>query len=167
MSEPFIGEICLFPFQFAPRGWALCNGQLLQINQNQKLFSILGTTYGGNGTTTFALPDLRGRVPVQSGKGVVLGEMAGEENHTLLVNEMPAHTHAIYGSTATASIGVAQNNTWATTPATNIYSTGNELHQMHPQALSSAGKGQPHDNMQPYTVLNYCIAVAGIYPSRS
>lgn len=166
MSEPFIGEIRAFPYGFAPRGWALCNGDILPIAQNQALFSILGTTYGGNGTTTFALPDLRGRVPAHVGNGITLGQASGEEAHTLTTSEMPAHNHQALGSSGTASTKVAAGNVWATTQSL-LYSTTQGSQAMSPQALGTAGSSQPHENMQPYLVISYCIALNGIYPSRN
>lgn len=171
MSEPYLGEIKLFGLNYAPRGWALCNGQLLPINQNQALFSILGTTYGGNGQTTFALPDLRGRVPVHVGNGVTLGQSAGAENHTLTTNEMPAHTHLVQASSAAPNQKVVTGNIWATPPAAEPpvtpYSQGDSLTTMHQGSMSSVGSSQPHTNMQPYLTLNFCIALQGIFPSRN
>jgi len=160
MSEPFIGEIRAVAFTFAPTGWAMCNGQLLSIAQNTALFSLLGTTYGGNGTTTFALPDLRGRVAVHIGGGLVEGQSGGEEAHTLTTNEMPTHSHAIRAGdhqTTNRPLGAvaARGGDYTTTPtATTMAPTAN------------TGGSQPHNNMQPYTVLNYCIALVGIFPSR-
>lgn len=168
MSEPFIGEIKLFGFNYAPQGWALCNGQLLPINQNQALFSILGTTYGGNGQTTFALPDLRGRTPVHVGNGVVLGQSAGEENHTLTTNEMPQHTHQVTASGAAANQKAVTGNIWADLGTTaNPYSPNGPLTTMHPGSMTDAGGSQSHSNMQPYLALNFCIAIMGIYPTRN
>jgi microcystin-dependent protein len=163
MGTPFIGEIKIVSFNFPPKGWAACEGQLLPINQNQALFSILGTTYGGNGQTNFALPDFRGRVPVHSGNGVVLGERAGEEAHTLAINEVPAHTHVLSASSLPASLGDpggryfgAIDNGYASTPDTT----------MGP-VLGNFGSSQPHANMQPFLVLNIVIALVGIFPSRN
>lgn len=167
MSEPFLGEIQAFGFGFVPKGWAACNGQLLPINQNQALFSILGTTYGGNGVTTFALPDLRGRVPVHTGQGVALGQSAGEENHTLTVNEMPMHTHQAVGTTTASTSSKPAGLVWGPSPnnANTYTSTANTT--MSPSALGNAGGSQAHSNMQPSIVLNYCIAINGIFPSRN
>ncbi len=164
MAEPFLGEIRLVAFSFAPQGWALCNGQLLPIMQNQALYALLGTAYGGDGQRTFALPDLRGRAPVHIGNGITWGEVNGEEAHTLTVAEMPAHAHtAVGGDAADATSPV--NNYWATTPD-NAY--GNSPNgQMHPSAIQSTGGGQAHENMQPYLVLNFIIALQGIFPSRN
>ena len=164
MGTPFIGEIKIVSFNFAPKGWAMCNGQLLPINQNQALFSILGTTYGGNGQTNFALPDFRGRVPVHTGNGVVLGERAGEEAHVLTIGETPTHTHIMSASSLPASLGdpaghylAANDGGFSATPNT----------AMSAGALSSFGGSQPHQNMQPFLVLNIVIALTGIFPSRN
>jgi microcystin-dependent protein len=166
MSEPFIGEIRAFGQAWAPQGWALCNGQLLSINQNQALFSLLGTTYGGNGQTTFALPDLRGRVPMHVGNGVTLGQSAGEENHTLTQNEMPQHTHLVSGSTAEANQKNVAGNIWAAS-SSNPFAQAAPDATMNAASLGTAGGSQPHPNMQPYLTMNYCIAIQGIYPSRN
>lgn len=155
----------MFPFDFAPRGWALCNGQLLAIAQNQALFSILGTTYGGDGRTTFALPDLRGRVAVHPGDDIALGEMAGEETHTLRSSEMPAHTHLLSANNAAGSSGTAAGNVWAGSDRYNTVGAPDTT--LSPSALASSGGSQPHDNMQPYLVASCCIALTGIFPSRS
>lgn len=166
MAEPFIGEIRMFPFAFAPKGWALCNGQLLPIAANQALFSIVGTTYGGDGRTTFALPDLRGRVPVHTGDDVSLGQAAGEEVHQLLSSEMPAHTHLLQANNSAGTSNTAADNVWAA--KTGHYNTaGSPDTTLSPQALQSSGGSQPHPNMQPYLVGSYCIAITGIYPSRN
>ncbi|PUA38192.1 phage tail protein [Paenibacillus elgii] len=164
MSEPYLGQIKLFAFGFAPRGWAQCNGQILPINQNQALFSLLGTYYGGNGVTTFALPDLRGRVPIHVSRDFVLGQAGGEEAHTLTLNEIPAHTHQAWGSSDIASSKSPANNVWAKT-AVSSYHTQADI-KLNAGAVANAGQNQPHTNMQPYTVLNFCIALQGIYPSR-
>lgn len=161
MSEPFLAEVRLFSFGFAPKGWAQCNGQLLPINQNLALYSLLGTTYGGNGTTTFALPDLRGRAPIHS-HSIPLGYRAGEETHTLTLSEMPMHTHQAMASGAAANATTPVNNFWGSQTPVNVY--GNALNvPMLP--LGAAGGNQPHNNMQPYLVLNFCIALTGIFPS--
>ncbi|HWK34794.1 phage tail protein [Sphingomonas sp.] len=164
MSEPFMGEIRLFSFAFAPKNWAMCNGQLLPINQNQALFSLLGTTYGGNGVTTFALPDLRGRTPISFGAGFTLGERAGEEVHTLTVPEMPPHTHLVY-ALATDADGAIPSPTAALASFNNGYRPGGDITVLHSSTLSSVGGSQPHENRQPYAVLNFCMALGGIFPS--
>ena len=166
MADPFLSEIRLFSFDFAPRGWALCDGQLLPINQNQALFALLGTRYGGNGQTTFALPDLRSRVPIHVGSGHTLGEVGGEQAHTLTGNEMPAHSHAMHGSTA--SSGGSDNPTDRFLgSASNLYHAPAALQAMNPGTIAGTGGGQPHENMQPYLVLLFCIALQGIFPTRN
>ncbi|TCN00819.1 microcystin-dependent protein [Paenibacillus sp. BK033] len=164
MAEPFLGEVRQFPFNFAPKGWAQCNGQLLPIQQNQALFSLLGTTYGGDGRTTFALPNLQGRVPVHPGQTVVLGQTAGEEAHTLTINEMPQHNHQAKGGSDATGSGLA-GKTWGTSSSVSPFAPQpNTI--MSPNAIAQAGGSQPHNNMQPYLVVNFCIALQGIYPPR-
>jgi microcystin-dependent protein len=165
MSEPFLGEIKIVSFNFAPKGWALCNGQLLAINQNQALFSLLGTTYGGNGTTTFQLPNLQASMPVHLGNGFVQGQIGGQANVTLITSQLPAHTHAAQGVASNATSASATGNAWAVT-AQNAYAASPNT-TMAPAAAASAGGGQPHPNMPPYLVLNFVIALAGIFPSRN
>jgi microcystin-dependent protein len=167
MSEPFLGEIKIVSFNFAPKGWALCNGQLLPINQNQALFSLLGTTYGGNGQTTFALPDFRGRAPVHIGNGIVQGQSAGEENHTLSIAEMPTHTHIAQGTTEPNSTANPANATWGNLATNNLYSNVAPNTSMHPSCVGNVGGSQPHPNIQPYLVLNFIIALQGIFPSQN
>jgi microcystin-dependent protein len=166
MSDPYLGEVKIISFNFAPKGWAFCNGQLLSISQNQALFSLLGTTYGGNGQTTFALPDLQGRSPLHFGNGVSLGERSGQEAHTLTAAEMPAHSHppraASNAADATSPIG----NVWATTGAYTAFAASPD-EAMATGLLSSVGGDQPHPNLSPYLVLNFVIALIGIFPSRS
>jgi microcystin-dependent protein len=177
MSEPFIGEIRIVGFTFAPRGWALCNGQLLSIAQNTALFSLLGTTYGGNGTSTFALPDLQGRFPMHFGTGPGLtprtqGEVSGTETVTLLTTQMPAHTHlatvTLRGNSGDASADTPQANVPA---RAEVYSAGAANVDLNASAatasVQTAGGDQPHTNMPPYLVLNFIIALEGIFPSRS
>jgi microcystin-dependent protein len=173
MSQPYIAEIKMFSFDFPPRGWAQCNGQLLPIAQNQALFSLLGTTYGGNGQTTFALPDLRGRTPLHWGNGpglpsVSLGQVGGEENHTLSISETPAHIHSINGS-SNAPSATSPTGAYLSTFATdNVYTPGASGNgAMNPSAVANAGASQPHNNLQPYSVVNFCIALQGIFPSRN
>lgn len=154
----------MFSFAFAPRGWALCNGQLLPINQNQALFSILGTTFGGNGQTTFALPDLRGRTPISFDNNHVLGLRAGEEAHTLTLNEMPTHTHSVSASNAAADNASPANN-YSAQNAGAYASTANS--SMAPSAVTNVGGSQAHQNMSPFLVISFCIALQGLFPSRN
>lgn len=164
MSEPFLGEIRMMAFGFAPKGWALCNGQLLPINQNQALFSLLGTMYGGDGRVTFALPDMRGRVPFHMGVGMNQGNLGGEASHTLVLTELPAHTHLPVGSANSASAASPAGNVWATLNG-GYQDTANVT--LNPNAIQPTGGSQPHDNMSPYLTLNFCIALQGIFPSRN
>ncbi|MGE5396790.1 MAG: phage tail protein [Chitinophagales bacterium] len=164
MADPFLGEIRSFAFGIVPTGWYLCDGTLLQISQYSALFSILGTTYGGNGTTTFALPDLRGRTPVHVGNDIALGQSTGEENHVLTMSEMPLHSHQARGSSQTADSKTAQGNVWASSDQHPYSASGNAANNLD---LASTGASQGHQNMQPYTVISYCIAIFGIYPPRS
>jgi microcystin-dependent protein len=165
MSTPYLSEIRVFSFNYPPKGWAFCNGQLLPINQNQALFALLGTTFGGDGRLTFALPNLQGKAPIHQGSGFVLGQTGGEQNHTLLASEMPQHTHPAIASSNAANSGVVTGNFWANggQPAYDPNPTG----QMISVAVSSLGGGQPHDNMPPYLVLTFCIALQGIFPSQN
>jgi len=165
MSTPFLSEIRLMSFNFAPKGWALCNGQLLPINQNQALFSLLGTTYGGDGRVNFGLPDLRARVPMHMGNGHVLGERAGEDSHTLRLTEIPTHVHGLQASPSSGNSGIAGNNILASAAA---YSASpSTLTSLTSATVASIGGSQPHANEQPYLVLSYCICLQGIFPSRS
>jgi microcystin-dependent protein len=162
MSTPYLSEIKICAFNFAPRGWALCNGQILPINQNQALFALLGTTYGGNGQTTFALPNLQGRAPMHAGGGFVLGQSAGEETHTLIAGEMPAHTHVLSGTAVTGKSAAPAGNTLAA--ARGAYGeTANA--QLLATTIAPAGGNQPHENRPPFLVLNFVIALQGIFPS--
>jgi len=165
MSEPFLSEVKIVSFNFAPRGWALCNGQLLPINQNQALFSLLGTTYGGDGRVNFALPNLQGSIPIHFGNGHDLGERGGEENHTLPNSEMAEHTHTFGASNAAPNQGLPTGNMWASN--SGAYSSASPDSSMNPASISSAGGNQPHTNMQPYLVLNFIIALQGIFPSQN
>src|SRR5271155_4896497 len=162
MATPYLGEIRIVSFNFAPKGWAFCNGQTLSIAQSQALFSLLGTTYGGNGIQNFQLPNLQGSMPVDVGAGFVQGQVGGEVNHTLISGEMPTHTHQAQGVSTTASSPDAAGNTWAVATQ-NAYSTTPNT-TMGTKALSSAGGSQPHPNMPPYLVLNFVIALTGIFP---
>jgi microcystin-dependent protein len=164
MAEPFLSEIRIMSFVFAPKGWALCNGQLLPINQNQGLFSLLGTTFGGDGRVNFALPDLRGRLPIHVGGSHTLGERGGEQAHTLSSAELPTHTHIAQGQPAVGSQVNAANALLA--QASNVYHTPeNPLVSLSPAAVSSVGGSQAHLNMQPFLTLSFCIALQGIFPS--
>jgi microcystin-dependent protein len=166
MGTPYLSEIRLVSFNFPPQGWALCNGQLLPINQNQALFSLLGTTYGGNGTTNFALPNLQGCVPIHMGEGFELGQKGGEENHTLAVDEMPAHTHTPAGTNNAPDKPSPVNHTWANAPGNDAYATAANA-SMNATAVANAGGSQAHPNMQPYLTLTFIIALTGIYPSQN
>jgi microcystin-dependent protein len=166
MAEPFLSEIRIFSFNFPPKSWALCNGQLLPINQNQALFALLGTTYGGNGQTTFALPDLRGRVPMHTGGGLVLGQRAGEEAHTLSLAEMPAHTHQAKASGNGPTVTAPTGNFWSSNTGFTAYGTAGDT-AMAPAAIGNTGGSQAHENRSPYLTLNYCIALQGIFPSQN
>lgn len=165
MSSPYLAEIRIVSFGFAPKGWALCNGQLLPINQNQALFALLGTTYGGDGRVTFALPNLQGRVPFHAGNSLVLGESAGETSHTLTLQELPAHTHPMFATSAPGSQADPAGNLWAggNQPAY----TSSPGTAMNPASVQPTGGGQPHENMPPYTALNFVIALQGIFPSQN
>jgi microcystin-dependent protein len=166
MATPFLAEVKIFSFNFPPKGWALCNGQLLPINQNQALFSLLGTTYGGDGRTTFGLPNLQGRVPVHVGDGIALGAIGGEQTHTLNISEMPAHTHAPVGSTTfPPTAATIAGNLWSANSADPFAEAPNAA--MNSNCISAVGNSQAHENMSPYLTLNFCIALQGIFPSRS
>jgi microcystin-dependent protein len=164
MAEPFLSEIRLASFVFAPKGWALCNGQLLPINQNQPLFSLLGTTFGGDGRVNFALPDLRGRAPIHVGSGHTLGERGGEQAHTLSIAEIPTHTHVAQATSANGNVFIPNPNILASTP-NQIYGAPTDLVAMNPGSIANTGGSQAHLNMQPFLVLNYIIALQGIFPS--
>ena len=166
MSTPFLGELKIFAFGFAPKGWATCNGQLLPINQNQALFSLLGTTYGGDGRVNFALPTLQGRAPMYVGNGRVLGEAGGEVNHTLTLSELPTHVHTPQAASAAANSPTPAGNAPATM-AFSAYGPAAQPTVMAPQTVGNAGGSQAHPNLQPYLVLNVCIALVGIFPSRT
>ena len=168
MAEPFLSEIRIMSFAFAPKGWALCNGQLLPINQNQGLFSLLGTTFGGDGRVNFGLPDLRGRLPIHVGSGHTLGERGGEQAHTLSVAEIPTHTHVLSASSNVATTNdqsVAPAKMLAQSTGTEMYSPATNLVAMASNAVSTVGGSQAHLNMEPYLVLNFSIALQGIFPS--
>ena len=171
MADPFLSEIRLMSFGFAPRGWALCNGQLLPINQNQALFALLGTTYGGDGRVNFALPDLRGRSPLHAGAGISLGDLGGEETHTLSAGALPGHSHALSASSDVANTHVPSAALPAGKPrgGINRYAAGGSGNTaLHRGSLSAApGGGQAHNNLQPYLALNFAIALQGIFPSQN
>jgi microcystin-dependent protein len=167
MSEPFLAEVKIISWNYSPKGWAFCSGQFLPINQNQALFSLLGTMYGGNGQTTFALPDFRGRVPVHIGSGFTQGQAGGQEFHTVTQSEMPAHNHFVSST---------ENDAGAATPSAAVFgrngsqpyqSSLTNLTSLHPSTVSNTGGSQPHENRQPYLVLNFIIALQGIFPSQS
>ena len=173
MADPFVAEIRIFPFFFAPKGWAFCDGQLLPISQNTALFSLLGTTYGGDGKSTFALPDLQGRAPLQPGQGqglslYDLGETGGEETITLLVSEIPAHSHTLFAQALVGNDNIPTGNDLSRSSGPSVYlpPAGAPLTPMAPSALSPAGGDLPHNNMQPYLTLNFCIAMQGVFPPR-
>jgi microcystin-dependent protein len=165
MSEPFLSELRIVSFNFPPRGWAFCNGQVLPINQNQALFSLLGTTFGGNGQTTFGLPDLRGRVPVHVGAGFNLGQNGGQQAHTVTISEMPFHTHIL--NSANTNAGTNSPNAAVLANSTAVYHAPTNLVPLHPGSVAPVGGNQPHTNMQPYLTLSFCIALQGIFPSRN
>lgn len=176
MSEFFMGKIMISGFGFTPKYFAQCNGQLLPINQNTALFSLLGTYYGGNGTTNFALPDLRGRTPIGAGSSVDpswnpspfnIGEAGGVESVTLLSPNLPSHTHTLQATTATGTTRIPKGNALANSASTALYATASPNVALAPQSISQAGNTLPHSNLQPYTALNFCIALQGIYPSRN
>jgi microcystin-dependent protein len=166
MSQPFMGEIKLVSFNYAPRGWAEANGQFLPINQNQALFSLLGTTYGGNGQTTFALPNLRGRVPISMGSEHTLGEAAGSTAVTVNIQQLPTHLHGLQATNVDAN-RVAPPAGATLGPANNLYGAASSLTTMNPSSVTSVGGSQAHTNMMPYLTLNFIIALQGIFPSQT
>jgi len=168
MSEPFIGEIKIMSFNFPPKGWAFCNGQLLPINQNQALFSLLGTTYGGDGRVNFGLPNLQGRTPMHMGNGHTLGELGGEQAHTINISELPTHTHTANAANVAATDNAPSNGRMISQSAgSNLYTAASNLQAMAPQALAVVGGSQSHQNMQPYSTLTFCIALQGIFPTQN
>lgn len=167
MSEPFLAEVRIFGFNFAPRGWAFCDGQILPINQNQSLYSLLGTTYGGDGRTTFALPDLRGRSPIHVDGAHREGQKSGEETHTLSAAEMPQHTHALSASAADGNTPNPGGTLLARETGAIYRQDANARVQMPSGVITNVGGSQAHDNMQPYIALNFCIAIQGLFPSRN
>jgi microcystin-dependent protein len=174
MADPFVAEIRIFPFNFAPKGWAWCDGQLLPLSQNTALFSLLGTTYGGDGKSTFALPDLQGRAPMHPGQGPGLslhdlGETGGSETVTLLESEIPAHSHTVSTSISDANVGVATGSQLATGIGVGLFAAANAgaIVNMAPESLAPAGGDQPHNNLQPYLTFYFCIALQGVFPPRT
>ena len=163
MAEPFLSEIRIFSFDFAPKGWALCNGQFLPINQNQALFALLGTTFGGNGQTTFALPDQRGQVPIHVGNGHILGEKAGTQAVTINIQQLPTHNHFVNAQSGNATSPIPGGNLLAA--ANNLYAPPTNLTTLHPSSVPNVGGSQAHLNMQPFLTLSFCIALQGIFPS--
>jgi len=171
MSEPFLAEIRIVGFNFAPRGWAFCDGQILPINQNQSLYSLLGTTYGGDGRTSFALPDLRGRAPIHTGQSNggasrLLGSRGGEETHALSVDEIPQHAHAVQASTSDGNTPIPENNILAASRS-RVYTSPDGTEALRSESIANVGGGQAHNNMQPYIAVNFCIALQGLFPSRN
>ena len=168
MSEPFLSEIKIMSFNFPPKGWAMCNGQLLPINQNQALFSLLGTTYGGDGRVNFGLPNLQGRTPIHVGNGHTLGEQGGEQAHTLSISELPAHTHIASAANVPATSNAPSNARMISqSVGANMYAAASNLGAMSTQALPVVGGSQAHLNMQPFLTLTFCIALQGIFPSQT
>jgi microcystin-dependent protein len=163
VAEPFLSEIRLMSFNFAPKGWAQCNGQLLPINQNQPLFSLLGTTFGGDGRVNFALPDLRGRTPIHVGAGHTLGERGGEQAHTVSISEMPEHVHMAQAASVNSDTNIPAANNLAV--AANMYSQPTNLTTLSPTTITNAGGSQAHLNMQPFLTILFAIALQGIFPS--
>lgn len=165
MGTPFLSEIKITSFGFAPKGWAECNGQLLPINQNQALFSLLGTTYGGDGRVNFGLPNLQGRTPVHFGSGFTLGELGGEQAHTLSISELPTHTHVANAANTAGNDPIPSGNYLG--QADNTYTAATSLTSLNTATISAVGGTQAHLNMQPFLVLNFCIALQGIFPSQT
>ena len=165
MSDQFLSEIRIMSFNFAPKGWAMCNGQLLPINQNQALFALLGTTYGGDGRVNFGLPNLQGRTPMHMGNGHTLGERGGEQAHTLSISEVPTHVHTANAQPSSANLALAPGN--AVPGAANIWGTAQNLTTLGPASIGNIGGSQPHQNMQPFLTLTFCIALQGIFPSQN
>jgi microcystin-dependent protein len=165
VAEPFLSEIRMMSFNFAPKGWALCNGQLMLINQNQALFSLLGTTYGGDGRVNFGLPNLQGRTPIHVGNGHTLGEQGGEQAHTLSIAEIPTHVHTLSATSAAGTQIIPTNNLLAKNNLPAYHAADSGLTAMNATSVATTGGSQPHLNMQPYLTLNFSIALQGIYPS--
>ena len=166
MAEPFLSEIRIMSFNFAPKGWAFCDGQLLPINQNQALFSLLGTTYGGDGRVNFGLPDLRGRVSLHMGNGHTLGERGGEQAHTLSISEIPTHTHTLQASATPGNTPISTNDVLSSAQG-QLYGPAANLTSLSPGTVTNVGGSQAHLNMQPFLTLSFCIALQGIFPSQT
>src|SRR5262245_24194203 len=167
MAEPFLSEIRIMSFGFAPKGWALANGQVLPINQNQALFSLLGTTYGGNGQTTFALPNLQARTPIHFGNGYTLGETGGQLAHTVTMSELPTHTHAANAISTKVTTNLPTGNMLANSDVNTLYGPAQNFQTANPTSITTIGGSQPHENLQPFLTLNFCIALQGIFPSQN
>jgi microcystin-dependent protein len=167
MAEPFLSEIRIMSFGFPPKGWALCDGQLLPINQNQPLFALLGTTYGGDGRVNFGLPNLQGRASMHMGSGHTLGERGGEQAHTLSISEIPTHTHVLNGSTTTGDNQVPGGLVFGNSAPNNLYGPVQNQTAVRAPTVANVGGSQAHLNMQPFLVLNFCIALQGIFPSQT
>ena len=165
MAQPYIGEIRIFAGNFAPAGWMFCEGQLLPISENDTLFNLIGTTYGGDGQETFGLPDLRGRLPIHQGNGFILAETGGAEEVTLTVQQIPAHSHALLGNTGNGSQASPGNNVLASSVVMSLYAGETPGVQMAPNAIGPVGGSQPHTNFQPYLCVNFIISMFGLYPS--
>ena len=166
MAQPYVGEIRMFGGNFAPAGWMFCEGQLLPISENETLFNLIGTTYGGDGQSTFALPDLRGRLPIHFGNGFILAETGGAEEITLTVNQIPAHSHPLLATAASASSTNPSTNVLAK-PSKNMYRPGPGSNPMNPQTVGPTGGSQPHSNFQPYLCVDFIISLFGIFPSQT
>lgn len=165
MAQPYVGEIRMFAGNFAPAGWMFCGGQLLPISENETLFQLIGTTYGGDGESTFALPDLRSRIPIHQGNGFILAETGGAEEITLTVNQIPAHTHPLLATTAVANQSSPANNVLAQSTAADLYIEDTATVALAPASVGSVGGSQPHTNLQPFLCVNYIISLFGIFPS--
>lgn len=166
MAEPFLSEIRIMSFNFAPKGWALCNGQTLPINQNQALFSLLGTTYGGDGRTNFKLPNLQGQVPIHMGSGHTLGEAAGTTAVTVNIQQLATHSHFVQGTNVDANRSSVPTGNFLG-PVNNLYAAASSLTTLQPTSMANTGGSQAHNNLMPYLVLNFCIALQGIFPSQT
>lgn len=164
MAQPYVGEIRMFAGNFAPAGWQFCEGQLLPISENETLFQLIGTTYGGDGQNTFALPDLRGRIPIHQGNGFVLSETGGAEEITLMVNQIPSHAHPALATTNAGTSAEPQGKVWANSPGARQYSA-TQAGSMAPQSMGAVGGSQPHTNLQPYLCVDFIISLFGIFPS--